>query len=93
MSNGSKHDSIKVESLVERACTIKINTNTKVKEKQICGAQLVYVRLSVFNNYRDTIIIMISKLLSIVIVIVLLSLYSGPKILEFLVNINIDNIC
>jgi len=38
---------------------------------------VIYVRLSVFDSYRDTIVIVISKLQSIVKVIVLLSLSSS----------------
>ena len=57
--------------MLEHAQQRLIQTIKRKEGRYVVYNWIIYARLSVFDSYRDTIVIVISKLLSIVIVIVL----------------------
>jgi len=57
--------------VLEHAQQRLIQTIKRKEGRYVVYNWIIYARLSVFDSYRDTIVIVISKLLSIVIVIVL----------------------
>jgi len=72
MSSRSKHDSIEVEeaakvllSVLEHAQQRLIQTIKSKESRYVVHNWIIYARLSVFDSYQDTIVIVISKLLSI----------------------------